>query len=153
MNAAPLSSLSAAREAGQRLVVNFPDGSFAQPTGSFGELPAAPAPVGGIIITYATGLCGVEGMVVSGAAPGVAMPPLHPVEVVIGGVAVLPMFAGLHPTLVGLYQVNAVVPDVPAGEAVPIQLRISGVTSTDQATIAVSQALAAQNLPSPSGYR
>ena len=63
------------------------------------------------------------------------------------------MFAGLHPTLVGLYQVNAVVPDVPAGEAVPIQLRISAVTSTDQATIAVSQALAAQNLPSPSGHR
>jgi hypothetical protein len=85
-------------------------------------------------------------MVVGGAAPGVAMPTLHPVEVVIGGVALLPMFAGLHPTLVGLYQVNAVVPDVPAGEAVPIQLRISGVTSTDQATIAVSQAVAAQKL-------
>jgi hypothetical protein len=48
-------------------------------------------------------------------------------------------FSGLSPQFVGVYQVNAAVPQgAPTGNAVPLQFQIGGLASTSQATIAVS---------------
>ncbi len=47
-------------------------------------------------------------------------------------------FSGLAPTLVGVNQVNVVVPpNAPVGSAVAFQIRIGGITSTDQVSIAI----------------
>lgn len=55
----------------------------------------------------------------------------------IGGAGATASFSGLSPGFVGLYQVNAQVPeDVPTGDAVPVILTIGGVTS-NTVTIAV----------------
>jgi uncharacterized protein (TIGR03437 family) len=55
----------------------------------------------------------------------------------IGGVAATVSFSGLAPTLVGVYQVNIVVPtDTPVSDAVPFVLSIGGLDS-NKVTIAV----------------
>lgn len=55
----------------------------------------------------------------------------------IGGVAVTPSFAGLAPGFVGLYQVNAQVPQgVTPGNSVAIVITASGMAS-NTVTIAV----------------
>jgi len=59
------------------------------------------------------------------------------VTVTIGGVPVVPSFAGLAPGWVGLYQVNVEVPpNAPVGDAVPVVVSVGGVTS-NQVTMAV----------------
>jgi uncharacterized protein (TIGR03437 family) len=60
-------------------------------------------------------------------------------SVLIGGREAQVLFSGLSPQFPGVYQLNVVVaPETPTGNAVPIQLRIGGLTSTDRVTIAVS---------------
>jgi uncharacterized protein (TIGR03437 family) len=40
---------------------------------------------------------------------------------------------------VGVYQINIIIaPGTPTGDAVPLQIQMNGVTSTNKATIAVS---------------
>jgi uncharacterized protein (TIGR03437 family) len=53
-----------------------------------------------------------------------------PVKICFDTLCVDPAFAGLAPGFVGLYQLNAVVPQgVPAGDRVPTWLRMAGVNS------------------------
>ena len=55
----------------------------------------------------------------------------------IGGVPARLFFSGLAPTLVGLYQINARVPDeAPSGDDVVVKIIIEGLESTP-VTIAV----------------
>ena len=56
--------------------------------------------------------------------------------VIIGGIEVSPSFSGLT-GYVGLYQVDVQVPsNAPTGDAVPLEIRIGGVTS-NTVTIAI----------------
>jgi len=60
-----------------------------------------------------------------------------PVQCRIGNLDAEVLFAGLTPGAVGLYQVNARIPaGVTAGNAVPVVLIVSGITS-NTVTIAV----------------
>ena len=60
-------------------------------------------------------------------------------QVTIGGISETATFSGLAPGFVGLYQVNALVPEgVTAGGAVPVAISIGGATS-NTVTIAVAQ--------------
>ena len=62
-----------------------------------------------------------------------------PLTVLIGNVQSQIQFSGLSPSFVGVYQVNAVVPQVSAGNAVTLQLQMGGITSAaSAANIAVS---------------
>lgn len=94
------------------------------------------------IAIYCTGLGPVIGQ--NGEQPpadgaAASYPPLYntvaPVTVSIGGVDASVVFAGLTPTLVGLYQVDAQVPaGAPTGDSIPVIVSV-----TDPATGAVSQ--------------
>jgi uncharacterized protein (TIGR03437 family) len=48
------------------------------------------------------------------------------------------VYAGLAPTFTGLYQFNITVPNVPAGNAVPLTFTVNGVTGTQTLNIAVN---------------
>lgn len=99
------------------------------------------APVGGIVTIWANGFGPVVGNVTSGEAPGASLNTQKQVKVFVGDVeAQVIGSAVLHPTLVGLNQVNAFVPEVEPGAAVTIQMEIDGVRSRDDATIAVRAA-------------
>jgi uncharacterized protein (TIGR03437 family) len=90
----------------------------------------------------------------TGGAPDIGIPaalaPLitatDSIQVVIGGTAVTPSFAGLAPTLVGTYQVNVQLPaNMVTGTAVPVYLRITlsdgTVVQSNTVTMAVDEAV------------
>jgi len=120
---------------------------FTHEPGVFAAVPSfwyphdRPAKVGDFLTIYANGLGPVHPLVPDGvAAPS---PPLlvktiaQPV-VTLGGVPCPVLFTGRAPGLVALNQINIQVPkSVPKNAAVPIQIAIGGVTSSDQVTIAV----------------
>lgn len=98
-----------------------------------------PVRPGEAVVIYATGLGMTEPRVGSGeAAPRAPLARVvAPVTASIGGREAGVDFAGLTPDLVGLYQVNARVPEgVAAGAAVPVVITQNGVAS-NTVTIAV----------------
>lgn len=100
----------------------------------------APAARGSIVLIYATGHGplnppGVDGQVIGAPLPQLA---LQPVEVTIGGVPAAIAYAGPAPsTISGVLQINAVVPEVPPGNAVPVILKIGAFTAPAGITVAV----------------
>jgi len=107
------------------------------PTGKFpGSRPAAKNE---FIQLYCTGLGDVTNRPNLGA-PSPSNPlaaTIAPPTVTIGAIQVTPVFSGLSPGFVGLYQVNLQIPpDAPSGDAVPVVLTIGGVKS-NTATIAI----------------
>jgi uncharacterized protein (TIGR03437 family) len=88
----------------------------------------SPAAVGETVIVYCTGLGNVDPPVNEGvAAPSSPRArTTNPVTLRIGGVEAQVVFSGLAPDNVGLYRVDAVVPQVPAGDAVPVEIEVAG---------------------------
>jgi uncharacterized protein (TIGR03437 family) len=98
---------------------------------------ANPAAASSVISVYATGLGAVNPAVATGArAPtGSYATVAASVTATVGGVAAGVLFAGLAPGYVGLYQVNLMLPALPAGDY-PVQIVAGGVAS-NLATISV----------------
>ena len=106
---------------------------------SFLAGPSSPATAGDTLVIYCGGLGGVNQSIPPGAAsPGSPAAQTNaPPQVSIGGKASNVEFSGLTPGLVGVYQINAVVPaGVTAGGQVPVVINISGQASP-AVTIAV----------------
>jgi uncharacterized protein (TIGR03437 family) len=123
--------------AGYAIAIN-PDGSLAAPEGAIPGFPAHPARIGDPLIVLATGVGAVDSPLPSGAASAdqIRRTVITP-GVFIGGQAAQVPFSGLSPQFPGVNQLNIVVPDVTAGDALPIQLDVAGTRTTDQVTIAV----------------
>jgi len=100
---------------------------------------AHPVKTGDIVVIYCTGLGKVFPAVPTGS-PAPLLPLSNVISqttVNIGGIAVAPMFAGLTPSFVGLYQVNVgIPPGVTPGDQVPVFLTAAGQPSLP-VTIAV----------------
>ncbi|MBI2816876.1 MAG: hypothetical protein HYX72_08040 [Acidobacteria bacterium] len=114
---------------------------FAAPEGSIPGEQARPARRGEFITIFCTGLGDVNPRPTLGK-PGSADPnslsrTLSTPQVTIGGAAANVVFSGLSPGNVGLYQVDAQIPDgAPSGSAIDVVLSIGGVAS-NRITIAV----------------
>jgi uncharacterized protein (TIGR03437 family) len=91
----------------------------------------ASATAGQVVVIYCSGLGATTPAVVSGqAAPSNPLALVTPLPLVsIGGVTAPVQFAGMTPSLVGLYQINVVVPAGVTGTAVPVSVTHEGVTS------------------------
>jgi uncharacterized protein (TIGR03437 family) len=94
--------------------------------------PSNPAHAGDLLIMYCLGLGAVLPMVSDGdAAP--SNPPAsttNPVTVMLGGQPASVIFAGLTPTLSGLYQIDFTVPtNTGTGDQVPVVISTAGQTS------------------------
>ena len=124
---------------GQAIAYNLSDGSLVAPANSIPGIPTHPAVIGdpnGITL-FATGLGPVDSPVQDGASSSGNA--LNPPMVLIGGMAAQVTFAGLSPQLVGVNQINVVIPTgTPTGNAVPLQIQAGGVNSNTVA-IAISQ--------------
>ena len=112
-----------------RAIVQNLDGSFAQPSGSLRGVVTRPAEIGQAIIVWSNGLGAVNPPGVSGDAPGLDAPLSETTKAVtlfIDGVeAQILGRPVLHPTLVGLNQINAIVPaGITPGDEVQIQIEV-----------------------------
>ncbi len=119
----------------QGAILNASDAALAAPAGS---IPGArPARRGqDILVIFCNGLGAVTPPLATGA-PANSHTTVQPVTVLIDGVNVTPDFAGLTPTLVGLYQVNVRLPaSTRTGNDISVVLQI-GVKQSNLATIAV----------------
>jgi uncharacterized protein (TIGR03437 family) len=98
-----------------------------------------PAPAGTVVEIYATGLGLTNPAVKEGTqAPSPAATAIQPVGVSIENTPAQVQFAGLSPGAVGLYQVNAVIPDgISAGNSVSITINSGNSFSRPGSTIAV----------------
>lgn len=115
-------------------------GTLAAPTGSIPGLQTFPAKVNDVLIVYATGLGPVTPAIQSGhdSLDQLRTTVLTPTPLIANVPAKL-YFSGLTPQFPGVYQMNVGVPQVAAGDAVPLQVQLSGLTSpASAATIAIS---------------
>ena len=92
-----------------------------------------PAPVGSVVVMYATGCGGYDRPLPTGG--GVPVDRLYPLALpdalAVGGAAAEMLFAGAAPALgTGLVQINARIPAVAPGEW-PVTLTVAGVASND----------------------
>ncbi|MDA1315536.1 MAG: hypothetical protein O2968_19580 [Acidobacteria bacterium] len=114
---------------GPAVVQNLSDFTFAQPTGSLGTVNTRPVDRGDVIIVWSNGLGPINGTVPDGNVPGLETALLAPtknVKLFIGGVeASIIGTPVLHPTLVALFQINAIVAQgIPTGDRVPIVIEV-----------------------------
>jgi uncharacterized protein (TIGR03437 family) len=127
---------------GQAIAINN-DGTLAQPAGSIPGLTTRPAKINDptAVIVLATGLGPVDPPVKTGnnANDGQLHKTVTMPVVMVGGVQAKVLFSGMSPQFVGVNQVNIVIaPGTPTGNAVPLQIQMGGITTTDQVTIAVT---------------
>ena len=122
---------------GNAIAVN-PDGSLAAPENSIMGVRTQPARIGDTIIVYANGLGVTDppGRTANNSVDALRRTTTVP-TVLIGGVEAQVPFSGLAPEFVGVNQLNVVVPSGVMPGVVPIQLRMGGITTTDQVTIAI----------------
>lgn len=111
--------------------------SFAAPLNVFGAggYPAFPAKVGDALLVYAGGLGAVDQAIATGQPGAGARTTTQPV-VLVNNVPAQISYSGLS-SYVGVYQVNMTVPQVAAGNALPLQIQIGGLTTTATTNIAV----------------
>jgi uncharacterized protein (TIGR03437 family) len=103
---------------GQGIIIR-PDGQYAE--------SGTPAQAGDEIVIYAGGLGDTTPEATAGqAAPSSPLENVPGVSVTIGGQSARVDFAGLVPSLTGLYQINAAVPAGVSGNAVPVVITVAG---------------------------
>jgi uncharacterized protein (TIGR03437 family) len=129
---------------GQAIAYGNSDGQIAAAAGSIPGLTTHPAKIGDptTLVILATGLGPVNPPVKTGdkVTDGGLHPTVTTPTVLVGGVPADVKFAGMTPQFVGVYQINIVIAaGTPVGNAVPLQIRIGNVTTTDKVTIAVQQ--------------
>jgi uncharacterized protein (TIGR03437 family) len=135
---------------GQAIAYGNSDGIIAAPAGSIAGLTTRPAKINDplTLAILATGLGPVDTTVKDGDVPSViTSQTLTKPTVLVGKVPAQVVFSGMVGRdasgkavgFVGVYQINIVIaPGTPTGDAVPLQIQMNGVTSTDKVTIAVS---------------
>ncbi|MGB6947402.1 MAG: FG-GAP-like repeat-containing protein [Bryobacteraceae bacterium] len=120
---------------GQAFAFNS-DGSIAGLTGTIAGLPSHPASAGDTVTVLANGLGPVAPSIADGAASSDLVRAAGSTPVFIGGVGCHVAFAGLSSTLVGVNQLNLVVPSGVHG-VVPLQINAGGIITSAKVTIAV----------------
>lgn len=115
------------------------DGLLAQPANAISQVTSHPVARNDFLIIYATGLGPLDQPLSDGGlpAPGVIANTVTKPVVLVGGVAADVPFSGQSP-FVGVNQLNVKVPQgAPTGDAVPLQIQMGGITTSDSITIAV----------------
>ncbi len=97
--------------------------------------PAAP---GSVVVLYGTGEGATSPIRSDGPAVAPLPKPILPVAVAIGGRSAEVLYAGAAPGFIGLFQINAVVPDeTPANEATPVVVTVGPNSSRADVTLAI----------------
>jgi uncharacterized protein (TIGR03437 family) len=135
---------------GQAIAYGNSDGIIAAPAGAITGLATHPAKINdpATLVILATGMGPVDSTVNDGDVPSVITSnTLTKPVVLIGNVQAQVIFSGMvgrdatgkNFGFVGVYQLNVIIaPGTPVGDAVPLQIQMNGITTTNKVTIAVS---------------
>jgi uncharacterized protein (TIGR03437 family) len=127
---------------GQAIAYGNSDYTFAAAAGSIPGLTTHPAKIGDpqTLVILATGLGPVTPAIADGVGdPGVVHNTVTNPVVLVGNVQAQWVFSGILPGFPGVYQINVIIqPGTPTGNAVPLQIQMGGITTSNQITIAVS---------------
>jgi uncharacterized protein (TIGR03437 family) len=123
----------------QYVVAQHLDGTYVLPAGAISGINSSPAKPGETIVIYGIGFGAVTpatpvGQVASGDSQLVLA-----LEFQFGGTPAVSSYSGLSPDLVGLYQFNLTVPDVPDNDLVPLTFNLGGTPGTQTLFTAVHQ--------------
>ena len=121
----------------QYLTAILPDNTIVMPANAVSGVPSRPAKAGDTITLYGVGFGPVTPAVAAGQIAPAQSSVNGQFQISIGGQSATWTYAGLTPGLVGLYQFNVVVPNVPAGNAVPVTFSLSGQNGTQTLYTAV----------------
>jgi uncharacterized protein (TIGR03437 family) len=114
----------------QYAVALFSDGFYDLPPGFASEVASRRAVPGDTIMLFGIGF----GPVSDGTSAGVIDQNTNQlnasVDFNIGGVSAQVAYAGLTPGVVGLYQFNVVVPNIPASDTTPLAFTVNGTAGT-----------------------
>jgi uncharacterized protein (TIGR03437 family) len=121
----------------QYAVAILPDGSYALPTGAISGITSRPAQPGETIVLYGVGFGPVIPNMPAGQFVQQANGLASSFQISIGGIQATVLYAGLAPDYTGLYQFNITVPDVAAGNALPLTFTLGGTTGTQTLYLAV----------------
>ncbi len=101
-----------------------------------------PSKPGEVLVLWATGLGPVTNQPADGS-PGLGQSPFSATTstpvVLVGGMQANIVYSVLSPQYPSMYQIAITVPNVPPGNAVPLQIQMNGVTTTDTNQIAIGQ--------------
>ncbi|MFN7920116.1 MAG: hypothetical protein U0Q16_08470 [Bryobacteraceae bacterium] len=124
---------------GRQLVVAlFTDGvTYVLPPGAIPGVPARRARPGEVITLYGVGFGAVTPAIAAGQVVKQANSLALPFQLSIGGARAATSYAGLAPDAIGLYQFNVTVPQVEAGDAVPVTFTLGGTAGTQTLYLAV----------------
>jgi uncharacterized protein (TIGR03437 family) len=104
----------------------FPDGALVMPPGAIAGVPTREAKPGDTITFYGIGFGLVAPPIPAGQIAEQTNSLSASFQMLFGQTPAQVVYAGLAPGSVGLYQFNVVVPNVAAGDAVPVSFAVGG---------------------------
>ena len=112
---------------GQYVVAQFVDGTYVLPTGAIAGVTSRPAKPGETIVIYGIGFGEVTPSIPAGTIVTQTNQIMADVQISFNDIPAPTTYAGLAPNVVGLYQFNVVVPDVPDNNRVGLTVSVNGV--------------------------
>jgi uncharacterized protein (TIGR03437 family) len=111
----------------QYLAALFPDfQTFVLPPGAISGVTSQRAKPGNVIVIFGSGFGPVTPNIPAGQIVQSGNTLALPLQIYFGSTLAKLQYAGLAPGLVGLYQFNVVVPNVPASDSVPVSFSLGG---------------------------
>jgi uncharacterized protein (TIGR03437 family) len=123
----------------QYVVAQLPDGNYVLPAGSIAGVNSRPAMPGETIVVYGIGFGSVTPSFPAGQIVTQSNQLVATLEVQFAQTPAQLLYAGLAPSLIGLYQFNIVVPAVADSNLVPFTFSLGGVNGTQTVYTAVQQ--------------
>ena len=114
----------------QYAVALFSDGFYDLPPGLVSEVASRRAVPGDTIMLFGIGFGPVSDGTVAGVIDQNTNQVNGSMDITIGGMSAQVQYAGLTPGVVGLYQFNVVVPNIPASDKTPLTFSLSGTQGT-----------------------
>jgi uncharacterized protein (TIGR03437 family) len=122
----------------QYVVAQFGDGTYVLPPGAVSGVTSQRAQPGDEIVIYGIGFGPVTPDIQPGQLVQQSNSLVEPFASSFGGVpAVTVPYDGLASNFMGLYQINVIVPSVPASDTVPVTFTLGGVSGTQTLAIAI----------------